>query len=93
MDARAVVRLLRRLNLAAALALAAVAVLRLLHQGAVVPMLLLAGLLIVGPVEDWLKRRVVSRPVDPGPPAAQVVDQATSLALILILVAAALLAR
>lgn len=93
MGMRGMVRLLRILNLAAAVLLAVVAFARLLGDGAVVPMLLFAGLMIVGPVEDWLKRRFVGAPLDPGPVTARLIDQATSLALILCLIAAGLLAR
>ena len=90
---RGVVNGLAALNVAAALVLAVVALHRLTREGVIVPLLLLIGLLIVGPVEDLLKRHLVGVPVDPGPVTAQIIDRATSLALILILIAAGLLAR
>ncbi|HEY8450381.1 MAG TPA: hypothetical protein VIL95_07880 [Bacillota bacterium] len=77
-------RSLHWLNLVAAVILALAACDRLLADRSWVGVVLLGGLLIVGPLEDWLKRRR-HLPAD-------VIDQATSLGLIIALIAATLLA-
>ncbi|HEX6989276.1 MAG TPA: hypothetical protein VF282_07365 [Bacillota bacterium] len=88
-----VIGLLRILNVAAAALLAAIAFRRLFREGNLVPLVLFIGLLIAGPVEDVLRRFLLEAPYDPGPPVNRLIDQSTSLALILCLIAASLLAR
>ncbi|HLS89381.1 MAG TPA: hypothetical protein VK008_07110 [Sphingobacteriaceae bacterium] len=84
-------RQLRLLNLAAAALLGLLAFYLLLAAGRWAAMVLFIGLMIVGPLEDWLKSRWGGpRPLAPSPPA-EIIDQGTSLLLILCMILASIL--
>lgn len=82
---------LARLNLLAALILAIISLYRWQSQGLTGPLILLLGLLVVGPLEDWLMGRVAGYRPDAMPPKAETINQGTSLFLILTLIVASLL--
>lgn len=82
---------LRLGNILAATALGCLAFYRLIMSEHWVPFILFLGLMVVGPVEDWLRFRYVGRAAAPRQNVtAAVIDQATSLGLILALLIAAL---
>jgi len=54
-------------------------------------MFLLLGIIVVGPVEDYLRCWLSNDPPGPGDRASQLIDQLTSWVLLLCLLAAALL--
>lgn len=84
------IRLLRHLNLLAAAVFAVLSISLWISQGLWGPLVLLLGLLIVGPFEDWLVQRISNLPaLDEA--GYEVVNQATSLLLIIAMIAASLM--
>lgn len=84
-------RQLRLLNLAAAVLLGGLAFYRLLAAGRWTAMVLFIGLMIVGPLEDWLKARWGGPAPPPPSLPAEIIDQGTSLLLILCMIVASIL--
>ena len=82
-----IIRILRVLAWISGIALIAVGLWAFFAKGAVVPLLIVVALVVVGPVEDILKKRLRLPGVDPDTTRA-LVDQATSLGFILLLLAA-----
>lgn len=85
-----IVKLTHILNMISGAAVILVGIAAYLFFDAVVPLLLAVGLVIVGPLEDLLKRYLKLPGVQPDQ-TKQFVDQITSLVLVLLLLAAVLL--
>ncbi len=83
------IRIIRTLAWISGIFLIAVGLWAYFAKGAVVPLLIVIALVVVGPVEDILKQRLRLPGVDPEM-TKTLVDQATSLGFIILLLAAVL---
>jgi hypothetical protein len=83
-------RVLRWLNILFGGAVILIGLGAFFFTGAVAPLLLALGLIVVGPLEDWLMNHLRLPGVDPVQ-TQKLIDQGTSLVFVLLLLAALLL--
>ena len=88
---RTPVALLRGLNLGTCAVLVLIAAAQYITRGLWGPLILTAGILIAGPIEDILMHYLAEQPPQKGDCVSQLIDQLTSWLLCLALLAASLL--